>query len=260
MTLAMDPRLIAALLDWQAELGADEFIGDQGVDRFALPEAVVRAAPAPVAAAAPVPSATATDPVAEAAAMAARATDLGTLAGLQASYPHCELRKGARNFVFSDGRPGARVMLVGEAPGADEDRQGKPFVGRAGQLLDRMLAAIGLGRHAPDPGRAVYITNVLPWKPPGNRDPEPAEIAMMLPFLRRHIEFAAPEVLVLVGNHSCQAILGQRGITKLRGQWTEALGLPVLPMLHPAYLLRNPYAKREAWADLLTLQAKLETP
>ncbi len=255
----MDPRVIAALLDWQAELGADEWIGDGPVDRFAAAEAA-RAAPAavparPVAVAAPEP--VAADPVAEARRLAAQAASLEQLAELQAGYEHCELKKGARNFVFCDGRPGARVMLVGEAPGADEDRQGKPFVGRAGQLLDRMLAAIGLDRHAPDLERAVYISNVLPWRPPGNRDPEPAELAMMQPFIRRHIELAAPEVLVLIGNHSCQTLLGQRGITKLRGRWTETLGRPALPMLHPAYLLRNPYAKRDSWADLLMLQARL---
>jgi len=252
--------LIAALLDWQAELGADEFIGDEGQDRFSEHSA----ASAPVVAkpiAQPVAPATlGVDPVAEARMLAARAGSLEMLADLQSAYPHCELRKGARNFVFADGRPGARVMLLGEAPGDDEDRQGKPFVGRAGQMLDRMLATIGLDRAAPDLDRAVYITNMLPWRPPGNRDPEPAELAMMLPFVRRHIELAAPRVLVLVGNHACQAILGQRGITKLRGQWTEAMGLPVLPMLHPAYLLRNAHAKRDAWADLLTLQDRLESP
>lgn len=260
MTLAMDPHLIVALLEWQAELGADEMIGDAPVDRFATPEPAARVAAgvaaAAVPAAAPEPEA---DPVAAAQGLAAAAASLEALAEAQSAYPHCDLRKGARNFVFADGRPGARVMLVGEAPGAEEDRMGKPFVGRAGQLLDRMLAAIGLDRTSPDLARAVYIANVLPWRPPGNRDPEAAEIAMMQPFIRRHIELAAPEVLVLVGNHACQAILGQRGITRLRGQWTEALGRPVMPMLHPAFLLRNPYAKRDAWADLLSLQSRLRS-
>jgi len=152
------------------------------------------------------------------------------------------------------------VMIVGEAPGREEDIEGRPFVGRAGQLLDKMFAAIGLGRGAPDPARALYIANVLPWRPPGNRDPEPDEVAMMLPFVRRHIALAAPEVLVLMGNAPAGAILGRRGITRLRGIWTEALGLPVLPMLHPAYLLRNPAAKADAWADLLALQQRLRTP
>jgi uracil-DNA glycosylase len=121
------------------------------------------------------------------------------------------LKKGARNLVFADGNPAARVMIVGEAPGRDEDLQGLPFVGKAGQLLDRMFEAIGMGRASPDAERALYITNVLPWRPPENRDPSPEEIAMMLPFLRRHVELAGPEVLVLMGNHSCQALLGRRG-------------------------------------------------
>ena len=160
--------------------------------------------------------------------------------------------------MFSDGVPGARVMIVGEAPGRDEDRIGKPFVGRAGQLLDKMLAAIDMGRDR-DGESAVYITNVLPYRPPQNRNPKPDEMAMMMPFLKRHIALAKPEVLVVMGNISCQALLGKRGITRLRGTWTEAHGLPVLPMFHPAYLLRNPAAKREAWADLLDLRARLQS-
>jgi DNA polymerase len=124
-------------------------------------------------------------------------------------------------------------------------------------LLDRMLAAVGMDRAHPDPGRAVYITNVLPWRPPQNRDPEPAEVAMMLPFLRRHVELVGPDLLVLMGNHACGALLGQKGITRLRGSWGQALGRPALPMLHPAYLLRNPAAKREAWADWLALAARM---
>ena len=153
------------------------------------------------------------------------------------------LRDGARRFVFADGNPAARVMIVGEAPGRDEDIEGLPFVGRAGQLLDRMLAAIGLARAVPDALAAVYITNVLPWRPPGNRTPEPPEIALFLPWLERHIALADPEVLVLMGNTPCQALLGRGAITRIRGQWTTALGKPVLPMFHPAYLLRNPERK-----------------
>ena len=143
-------------------------------------------------------------------------------------------------------------MIVGEAPGRDEDREGRPFVGRAGQLLDRMLDAIGLSRT-----RDVYITNVLPWRPPQNRDPQPEEIAMMQPFLARHIELAAPQLLLVMGNISCQTLLGKRGITRLRGQWELVADKPALPMFHPAYLLRNPAAKREAWADLLSVRARL---
>jgi DNA polymerase len=135
--------------------------------------------------------------------------------------------------------------------------QGKPFVGRAGQLLDLMFRQIGLSRETPDAEAALYITNVLPWRPPQNRDPEANEMAMMLPFLHRHIALADPDIIVAMGNHACDALLGRKGITRLRGTWSEAVGKPVLPMFHPAYLLRNPAAKREAWADLLSLQARL---
>ncbi|MEL6884505.1 MAG: uracil-DNA glycosylase [Pseudomonadota bacterium] len=241
-----------AALAWQIELGADECIGETPVDRYAVPAAVRKpAAPQTVEAPAPL-AAPSVDPVAVAQSVADSAQDLDALRAALGAYDHCELKRGARNLVFSDGAPGARVMIVGEAPGRDEDREGKPFVGRAGQLLDKMLGAIGLSRD-----ESVYITNVLPWRPPQNRDPKPDEIAMMQPFLHRHITLADPDVLVVVGNHACQALLGKRGITRLRGDWTEARGMPALPMFHPAYLLRNPAAKREAWADLLSLQARL---
>ena len=170
----------------------------------------------------------------------------------------CELKKGARNTVFSDGNPAARVLVLGEAPGADEDREGRPFVGKAGQLLDRMFAAIGLSRTSPNAEASLYITNVMPWRPPGNRDPEPGEIAMMQPFVERHIALVDPEVIVVMGNTPLFALTGGKGILRARGTWTTALGKPLLPMTHPAYLLRNPAAKREAWADLLSLQARLK--
>ncbi|MBS0564161.1 MAG: uracil-DNA glycosylase [Proteobacteria bacterium] len=253
----MAPDLAQALLAWQVEMGADEPILDRPVNRYELAAEAPKAAPPAAApkAAAPVAAA---DPVAVARAAAAAAATLADLAGAQAAYGLCDLKKGARNFVFADGNPQARVMVIGEAPGREEDLEGRPFVGRAGKLLDRMFAAIGLSRTAPDAGAALYITNVLPWRPPANRDPEPAEIAMMLPFLQRHVELAAPRLVVLMGNTPCAAALGQRGIMRLRGTWTEAFGRPVLPMTHPAYLLRTPSAKREAWADLLSLRARLE--
>ncbi|MEM9031698.1 MAG: uracil-DNA glycosylase [Pseudomonadota bacterium] len=244
----MDQITALRLLEWQIELGATEAVSDAPVNRYELARAQRAARDTP-----PV----ADDPLAEADARAAGATSLPELSGALADYDHCELKKGARSLVFSDGDPGARVMILGEAPGRDEDLQGKPFVGRAGQLLDMMFAAIGLARSSPDPATGLYITNVLPWRPPQNRDPAPEEIAMMLPFMRRHIALADPEVLVLMGNHACQAMLGRRGITRLRGVWSEAEGRPALPMFHPAYLLRNPQAKRAAWADLLSLQAHL---
>lgn len=248
------------LLAWQVELGVTECIGDLPVNRYDLTADRGRRGQRPEAPGAALPVApppVAIDPVAEAEALAAAATDLPGLRAAMADYAHCDLKRGARNLVFADGLPGARVLILGEAPGRDEDAEGLPFVGAAGQLLDRMLAAIGLDRAASDPAQAVYITNVLPWRPPQNRDPNPEEIAMMLPFVARHIELAAPEVVVLMGNLSCQAALGQRGILRLRGQWVQAFGRPALPMTHPAYLLRTPAAKREAWADLLSLKARL---
>jgi|SRR6056297_439163 len=256
MDLQLDHHTAKALLDWQIEMGATEAIGDTPIDRYEL--AAAAAKPAPVEAPTnPVPTGDDADPIAEARAAAAKADDLGGLKAAMAAFEHCDLKLGARQLVFSDGHPAARMMIVGEAPGRDEDRVGKPFVGRAGQLLDRMLGAIGLDRASDDPSKAVYITNVLPWRPPQNRDPSPEEIAMLLPFVARHVELVNPDILVLMGNISCQAGLGRRGITRLRGTWTEAYGKPALPMFHPAYLLRQPTAKRAAWADLLSLQARL---
>jgi len=245
-----------AALEWQLELGATEAIGDAPVNRYAA-AAVPQKPPVRAAAAAmPPPPGEAADPVASARASAAAAHDLAALAAAVAAYPHCELRRGARNTVFADGVPGAPVMIIGEAPGREEDLEGRPFVGRAGRLLDRMFAAIGLSRQGAGAG-ALYITNILPWRPPQNRTPTPAEIAMMLPFVERHVALAGPGLLVLMGNVACQALMGRQGITRLRGQWVEVLGLPALPMFHPAFLLRNPAAKRAAWEDLLRLKERL---
>ncbi|MBL9053140.1 MAG: uracil-DNA glycosylase, partial [Tabrizicola sp.] len=196
-------------------------------------------------------------PIGVARDVANAARTLTELRAAIAGFDHCELKRGARNTVFADGNPAARVLILGEAPGADEDREGRPFVGRAGQLLDRMFAAIGLSRSSPDAESAIYITNVMPWRPPGNRDPEPTEIAMMLPFVERHIALVDPQVIVVLGNTPLFALTGTKGILRARGNWSQALGKPLLPMTHPAYLLRNPSAKREAWADLLSLQARL---
>ena len=244
-----------ALLEWHIELGANEAICDAPIDRYDVPATVEK--PKVAAPATPMIMQSAkVDAVAVATQAANAAQTLDELRLAVERFELCDLKKGARNLVFSDGIPGAKVMIVGEAPGRDEDLAGKPFVGKAGQLLDKMLAAIEMGRDRTD--APVYITNVMPWRPPQNRDPKPDEIAMMQPFLRRHIELAKPEVLVIVGNWSCQALLGKRGITRLRGQWTTAAGLPALPMFHPAYLLRSPEFKREAWTDLLSLKARLK--
>ncbi|MEO0428764.1 MAG: uracil-DNA glycosylase [Pseudomonadota bacterium] len=202
--------------------------------------------------------------MADGAALAAAAEDLAALAAAAEGFASPEalaLKEGATRFVFADGRPGARLMIVGEAPGQEEDRLGKPFVGLAGQLLDRMLAAIGLDRAAEDPRHAVYIANILPWRPPGNRTPTEAEAAAFLPFIERHIALAAPEVLLLLGNTPLRALTGQTGgITRARGQWRThaATGVETIASFHPAYLLRTSAKKREAWADLLEIANRLD--
>ncbi len=244
-------------LAWQADLGVTDPITDTPICRYDLPSESPRfAAAAPLAAQAP-PPASANDPVATAQTAADAARSLDELRDAVAAYDHCDLKRGARTLVFSDGNPAARLLILGEAPGRDEDREGRPFVGRAGQLLDRMFAAIGLSRTSPDPATAIYITNVLPWRPPENRDPTADEVAMMRPFVLRHIMLADPDVIVIMGNTPLACLFHDKGIVRARGFWREALGKPVLPMTHPAYLLRNPDAKREAWADLLALQDRL---
>ncbi|MEJ2035044.1 MAG: uracil-DNA glycosylase [Maritimibacter sp.] len=261
MESALDWHQAKALLDWYVELGAVDAVSDMPINRYELEQASPKPAPRKAAAKtgpmAPPAEPAGRDYAAEAKQIAARAGDLEALADAMRGFDGLELKKGARNFVFSDGNPAARVMIIGEAPGADEDRIGRPFVGRAGQLLDRMLAAIGLDRTSADAKSAAYITNVLPWRPPGNRTPTPEEMAMMVPFLQRHIARADPDVLILMGNTPCGALLGRTGILRMRGNWTQAADKPAMPMTHPAYLLRNPAAKREAWADLLEVQAKL---
>lgn len=252
-----DWQATLAALAWQVDLGVTDALGEDPVNRYDLTDPV-RTAPAQPRAVAPKPAASDEDAVSAAKAAAADSHSLAALKAALAAYNHCELKRGARNLVFADGNPAARVLILGEAPDSEEDREGRPFVGRAGHLLDLMFAAIGLSRTAPDPARALYITNVMPWRPPANRDPEPAEIAMLRPFVERHIALADPEVIVVMGNTSLLALTGTRGILRARGTWTTAVGKPLLPMIHPADLLRNPGAKREAWADLLALQHRLQ--
>ncbi|KAE9632625.1 uracil-DNA glycosylase [Parasedimentitalea maritima] len=249
MESALDYYGARALLQWQIELGATESIGDEPVDRYALqatvPKAKADQAPAVV-------KAKEVDPVEQAQKAARAATGLPSLRAALEGFEHCALKKGARNLVFSDGQAVARVMIIGDAPGRDEDRAGIPFAGRAGGLLDKMLAAIDLER-----SKNVYLTSVLPWRPPLNQEVQAGDIAMMTPFLQRHVELAEPEILVLMGNTACQAVLGKRGISRLRGEWLQAWGKPVLPMVPPEKLLTQPQGKRAAWADLLSLKAKL---
>jgi DNA polymerase len=259
-----------ALLRWYVEMGADEAIDLEPVDRLATP-AISAAAPATVPdarrqadrAVATTPPSAHTESLSEAAQsarrLAAGAATVEALAALVAGFDGCSLKRTATNTVFADGNRAAPVMIIGEGPGADEDRIGRPFVGRAGQLLDRMLATIGLARDK------VAITNVVYWRPPGNRTPTPAEIASCLPFVLRHIMLVKPEVLVLCGGAAAGALLAQgRGITRLRGHWFDLAipgldrSMPTLPMFHPSFLLRTPERKREAWRDLLSLRARLD--
>jgi DNA polymerase len=264
MTLHADLR---AWLDWYRAMGASDWVGERPVDRRAAlgpaaepdrpsemwspPRPAARpAAPAP-------PLRTARSVVASARETAAACRTIVELERALAAFDGCALKETALNLCFADGNPSAKIMLIGEAPGAEEDRRGKPFVGPSGQLLDRMLATIGLDRST------VYITNVIYWRPPGNRSPTPAEIAACQPFLERQIELIRPRLIVFVGGIAARGLLGvKEGVTKLRGRrliYSLADGTPVpaMVMFHPAYLLRQPAQKRLAWRDLLTIRRLL---
>jgi uracil-DNA glycosylase len=255
-----DHRAIESLLGFWAEAGIDAVVLDAPIDRLAERP---RTAPQRVApAAAKAPAAVAPDvssAIADARRMAADADDLAALAAAIAAFDGCGLkREGARQAVFSRGAADAPVMLIGEAPGAEEDMQGAPFVGRAGKLLDRMLAAAGLE------GR-VFITNTVFWRPPGNRNPTPQEQLVCAPFLERAIALVRPQMLVLAGGAAAKALLQRpEGILAMRGRWFDwssndgTLALPALPTLHPAFLLRQPAAKKRAWTDLMLLAERLD--
>jgi DNA polymerase len=249
---ATERQAVQALLDWYAAMGVDDAIGEAPVDCFTAPE--TRSA-APRTMPRPRPAATGDN------VRAANLTQVLTLAELEAlagAFDGCALKRTAKSLCFARGREDARLMLIGEAPGRDEDLQGKPFVGRAGQLLDRMLAAIGLNEDH------VYITNTVYWRPPGNRTPTPAEVEACAPFLARQIELLSPEVIVLLGGAAAKTILGvTEGIMRLRGKWLSyACGgrdIATLATIHPAYLLRNPEDKGLAWRDLLMVAERLGT-
>lgn len=252
----------AAMLAWQVELGADEAICDQPVNRYELPAALAKPAKAagadPKAGTKPVPIAKVADVdvVAIARSLAAQAGDLDALHQAVAGFNHCELKRGARNLLFGTGVAGACVMVIGEAPNRDDDRAGVFLDGDAGQLFDKMFAAIDLTRAGDAP--TLYLSHVMPWRTPQDRDPKPEELAMLKPFVERQIALVNPDVLVLMGNVACQSMLGKRGITRMRGDWVEVAGKPTLPMFHPEHLMRNPIAKRDAWADLLSIKARLQ--
>ncbi len=254
----MDREEARRLLDWYVAIGVDEATTAVAVDRFAAPPAppTVHKAPARQ------PQVPAQPAVAleDARALAAGASSLAELIGAINAFDGCPLKRTATTTCIADGNEQAPIMIVGEAPGAEEDRQGKPFVGPAGQLLDRMLAAIGLDR------TRVYITNTLYWRPPGNRTPTPEEIAMCLPFLERQVELLSPRLLVYAGGTAIRAMFDTapgEGITRLRGRWMrlEREGrepVPAIAMFHPAYLLRQPLKKRESWSDLLAIRQRME--
>ncbi len=254
----MTPHEAAEALRWLAEMGADEIIGEEPVNRLAAP------APRPQpAAAAPQRPEVAMLPAVAVPSQSSACNSLQEIAAALEGFESCPLKKTATRLCFADGNPAARVLLVGEAPGRDEDIQGKPFVGQSGQLLDRMLAAIGLSRGADDRESAVFITNVVFWRPPGNRTPTEAETQMCLPFLLRTIELQKPDVIVCLGATPAQRLTGRtEGILKMRGKWVTATvsgrNIPLLPTLHPAYLLRQPAQKRLAWRDLLSLRQSLD--
>lgn len=255
---------LLAVLDWYRAAGVDLAVGEDPVDRFAQPapapspaQALRQAASAPTPPPAPATAAITGDP-SEARKLAASAGSLEELKTILDAYDGCNLKFRATQLVFADGNPEAKIMLIGEAPGAEEDRQGKPFVGRSGQLLDRMLGAIGLDR------TKVYIVNTVPWRPPGNRTPTPEEMELCLPFLNRQVELVGPSLVMTLGGPAMQTVFKtSTGIIKMRGRWQDvAIGahaVPALPTLHPAYLLRNPAAKQQAWADLLSLKMKMDS-
>ncbi|WIY53515.1 uracil-DNA glycosylase family protein [Devosia sp. YIM 151766] len=250
-----------SVLDWYRAAGVDTAMGEDPVDRFAQKPPAPAIMP-PRAAAPQTPPPVAAGPVggdpSEARQLAAAAGSLDELRNILNDYNGCGLKFRATQLVFADGNPQAKIMLIGEAPGAEEDRQGKPFVGRSGQLLDRMLAAIGLDRSS------VYIVNTVPWRPPGNRTPTPEELELCLPFLHRQVELVAPKLVMTLGGPAMQTIFKTtNGIIKMRGKWQNvAIGaheVDALPTLHPAYLLRNPPAKQQAWKDLLSLRMKMNS-
>jgi uracil-DNA glycosylase len=277
MTTTMHDKAMRELLAFYQEAGVDVAIGEAPVDRLVEPEIAPAPPPLPMPEltrpkppATPVRTLTPRDlatnaaaapPSPDAAVMAAReaATTAATLDELRAilnRFEGCALRATATQLVFGRGNPEARVVFIGEAPGYEEDKSGKPFVGRSGHLLDRMMAAIGLDE------TNAYIANIVPWRPPGNRTPTPQESAICLPFIRRQIELSGAQVLVCLGGPSAQTLLNIRdGITKSRGRWypfqAGARELRALATFHPAFLLRSPLQKRLAWRDFLALRKAL---
>ncbi len=266
--------LIAAL-EWHMENGADEALSADprriGIPEFRKEEsfAPVSGSETPKLQTSEIPLSGTPELCAQAVRLARDVVTRDDLKDAIAAFDGLDIKKTATNLVFCDGNPQARIMLVGEAPGGDEDRVGKPFVGVSGQLLDRILACIGLARGNDDPLASVYISNILNWRPPGNRTPMPQEIDISLPFIEKHIALIKPDLLILAGGVPAKALLGSGdGISKLRGRFhsytpraaglfdTPPAPIPALATYHPAYLLRTPEQKRLVWADMLLLSQK----
>jgi DNA polymerase len=264
-----DRRQKLAALDWMVAMGADEAIGEEPIDRRKTarptPEPAPAPGPEPARASMPPPRDPGPDAplapaqgAADAREAAAAATDLDSLRAALEKFEGCALKQTATNLVFARGNPRAPVMFIGEAPGAEEDREGLPFVGASGKLLNRILSFIGLDE------QSVYISNIIFWRPPGNRSPTDAETAACLPFVRRHIALVRPRLLVTLGRPAMNTVLGlNSGINKARGRWIEygeglETPIPAMPTFHPAYLLRNPAQKRETWMDFLSIREKLD--
>jgi uracil-DNA glycosylase family 4 len=258
---AHDIAAVESLLAFWRDAGVDACYGDAPVDHthLAPPPALKAVQKATASVVAPLAGASAEDAVAEARHLAAGASTLQDLAAAVAAFEGCPLRgMGATQSVFGRGNPNASIMVIGESPGADEDRIGQPFVGQAGKLLDRMLAAAGLTDK-------VFLTNTVFWRPPGNRTPTPQEQLVCAPFVERAFALLQPKAVLLLGAASAKSVLQtEDGIMKMRGQWRDwrlaegGVSAPALPTLHPAFLLRQPQAKRQVWADLLALSARLD--
>ena len=273
--MSQDKSEALAALAWLIDAGADEALQDDPVDRFTAVAPKAKASPQALRPSSEairpktelpkpsppksVPPAVDTDPIGRATEIAASCNSLAELKAALEAFEGSALKKLATSTVFADGTPDCHIMFIGEAPGREEDLAGLPFVGRAGKLLDKMLAAIKLDRK-----KNVYITNVINWRPPENRDPSPEEAATCLPFLRRHIELVEPEIIIVLGAVAARHVMGRTdGIMRLRGKWLEYYAngrmVPVMPTLHPAYLLRRAIDKKLAWRDLQAIDEKIKS-
>lgn len=250
----IDWHTARALYEWQAELGATEAILDAPINRFELDQSTKPAAK--VSPKEPVKPIAEVSPSDVATQLAQQASDIAGLEQIVQSFDLCELRKGARKFVFAQGSPQARVMVIGDAPTRADEDAGHPFAGREGALFDKMFAAIGLGRDTGSDATALYLTNLFPWNPA--RKPTAIEVDMMLPFLLRHIELKSPDYIVVMGPLVCQALLKKSSMQSARGNWVELVGTPALTIFPPSFLLQDPNAKRAAWQDLLMLKSRLD--